>query len=473
MGSRHTVRKYAVIGVVFVGSLLLVFSHAEGQERITEERLEKGDESARVGDQEIKELRRQLVELEEKRAQEIKELKARLTTLENNMEEQSVPQERTAATTAADGAPGGRVSAPPEGRTAPLREPRRAGPAGVRSEESILEQTRLEVGDLQERLPFTLGASAWLYYFQPLKSRDFGGDNLLELYSFYLDIAKEWDNGYGFATTLRFRDTKLRSWHPSNIYALEVYASKQTPVGKLKLGKFFKQVGYFWDDSFFGNVQYFDGLKLDPDFGVELAGERRLGQRWRLPYFFQFFLTDDGYHGGLTERDAESSPATREKNTGVIRFVPTYEFGSGRSLALGGSFLRGRIDRQAGTGRDNDLTQLAADVAFTWSPLLAYGEFLYQDGRNSIFFPRPGGSSSTRYWLAGVQYDWGRFNWRTNFSLADYKGGITEYIVQPGVVYSIAEGLKLWLEYDFWRHRERGDERTVDQSINVALHVQF
>lgn len=452
-------------------SILALVLRAEAQEGSKGRTERKTTKITRARDQEIAELRRLLVEVEQKKNQEIAELKARLSALEYSVQGQHTAHERMVPTSVVDTASGAPVLAAPAGTSAPITDLRKTESVKLHAEEGTWEQTRQEVADLQKHLPFTLSADTWLYYFQPLKKAAFGGDNAFELYSFYLNIKKEWNN-FGFSASLRFRDTKLRSWHPSNIYAREIYGTKQTPLGLIKVGTFFKQVGYFWDDSFFGNVQYFDGLKLDPDTGIALEGERHLGQHWRLPYFFQFFLTSDGYHGGLTKRDAESSPGTREKNTGVIRIIPTFEFGQGRSLALGGSYLHSRINRPMGE-RDNDLTQLAADLELRWGPLLTYGEFLHQQGRNSVFFPRPGGSSSTQYWLAGARYDWGRFNWRMNFSLADYKGGIKEYIAQPGVVYSIAEGLDLWLEHDLWRHREGGRSRTVDQSLNAALYIHF
>ena len=33
-------------------------------------------------------------------------------------------------------------------------------------------------------------------------------------------------------------------------------------------------MGLFWDGSFLGNIEYYDGLKLNPDWGVCIEGEK-------------------------------------------------------------------------------------------------------------------------------------------------------------------------------------------------------
>ena len=58
----------------------------------------------------------------------------------------------------------------------------------------------------------------------------------------------------------------------------------------LQAGKIYSRLGLFWDNSFYGNIQAFDGLKVDPDYGLAVEGS--LGERAGLAFAAQYFLVD-------------------------------------------------------------------------------------------------------------------------------------------------------------------------------------
>lgn len=69
----------------------------------------------------------------------------------------------------------------------------------------------------------------------------------------------------------RLRQAKLRTFSPSNIWIQQTYLTYQTPLPSLKIsgGLIYNQLGLFWDDSWFGNIPYLNGHKLDPDMNLE------------------------------------------------------------------------------------------------------------------------------------------------------------------------------------------------------------
>ena len=61
----------------------------------------------------------------------------------------------------------------------------------------------------------------------------------------------------------------FRSFFDEKVWFYELYAwLDRRRLGKFKAGKIWKRFGLDWDGTFWGNVQYYDGMKLDPDWGV-------------------------------------------------------------------------------------------------------------------------------------------------------------------------------------------------------------
>src|SRR5579862_7422282 len=156
--------------------------------------------------------------------------------------------------------------------------------------------------DIRKSLPFDFHGGAFLYYYQPFVE---GAKNDFQLYAAWLTLDAKADD-FGFHWEERFRDTPLRPFFQSNIWTQEIYGSWKTPeiaslgsLGTLKMGKEYTRYGHFWDGSFYGNVLYFDGFKLDPEYGFSLENSRSLGDLVTLDYDVQFFVEDGRTNGSL------------------------------------------------------------------------------------------------------------------------------------------------------------------------------
>jgi len=323
---------------------------------------------------------------------------------------------------------------------------------------------------------FDLSGGIYLFEYLPALK---GVDPKLEIYAFLLNVdAATADKGYGLHVQTRARDSKLRSYFVSDVWFQEAYVWAKTPVGDVHAGKFYRKVGVLWDDSFFGNVQYFNGLKLNPDYGMELVGSRPLAPGFSLDYSAQYFANNDHVAGSLPGRDVESDPQASLRDTATARVVPTWSLGAGRSLALGLSGLAGHVERTGGPALPSfSLSQAAGDVTLTWGPTVSYVEVLRQNGIQPALSPdlRLGYLDGT-YLLAGVRWQaLPRLSLRINYSQVDYPGlRTTEVEWVPGAVVGLHDKLDLIVEYDGWKSEPRGGPDVfIDKSYDLVLHYSF
>ncbi len=314
--------------------------------------------------------------------------------------------------------------------------------------------------------PIHFGGNVYLFQYVPLGIS--GAHPKFELYAFsaLVDAQK---GPWGFFADYRFRTTKLRSFFPGNTWLQQGYVRYRTPWGEFKAGSFYRRVGLEWDDSFFGNIQYFDGFKLDPEFGVGFEGSRDLSGRLGAEYSLQYFSTNAPINGSLPGRDFVSEAGARAKNDVTLRFTPVWHFNKWASLNVGGSFAQGAIDRD--TGPHNLRRQIAADATLQLGPVLTYGEVLRQTVDGQVVLP----PQDATYTLAGIRWARGRYQPRFNFSQANYHGinERREYILQPGITIRLVDNLSFIYEFDFWRELSVMKPTTLDRSLNLVLLHHF
>lgn len=314
--------------------------------------------------------------------------------------------------------------------------------------------------------PIHFGGNVYLYQYVPLGVS--GARPKFELYAF--SVLVEGQKGpWGFYADYRFRTTKLRSFFPGNTWLQQGYVRYRTPYGEFKAGSFYRRVGLEWDDSFFGNIEYFDGFMLDPEFGVGFQGSHELSRRLGAEYSLQYFSTNAPVNGSLPGRDFVSEPGARAKNDVTARFAPIWHFNQWASLNVGGSFARGTIERD--TGPHNRRSQVAGDVTLQLGPLLTYGEVLRQTVSGPVVMP----PQDATYTLEGVRWARGRYQPRLNYSQANYHGlnRRREYILQPGISIRLADSLTFIYEFDFWRELSVMKPTTLDRSLNLVLLYHF
>lgn len=319
-----------------------------------------------------------------------------------------------------------------------------------------------------------LSGGIYLYDYAPLTK---GSDNLFNVYAYILktDAATK-DGRFGLHVELRFRDNKLRSFYPSNVWFQESYAYAHTKAGDLHVGKFYNKVGILWDDSFFGNIQYFNGLKLNPEFGAEWVGKQKFGDDNKLDYSLQLISNNSGTNGALPGRDVQSDTIAHFKNGITARIAPTFKISDHFSITPGISGLTGGIDRL--TGNSFQMSQLAGELTLNVYNGAVFGEALYLKGeKNNIAHPlsRPGYDDAT-YLLTGVRYTFfKKLTARVSYSQANYSGSnAIEREVLPGLVYAIRDNIAIITEYDYWNLKpESQSPELLDNSLNFVLHYSF
>jgi len=324
-----------------------------------------------------------------------------------------------------------------------------------------------------ESWPFTLHGGAYLWHYQPFVD---GVDENTELYAAYFLLDVPWD-AFRFHFEPRFRNTKLRPFFESNVWVQEVYLEWK-PSGAdgpaLKAGKLYSRFGRFWDGSFFGNVPYLDGLKLDPDYGVSLEGTQPLAGDVSHEYALQYFTVDGSTNGSLQDRDTLSIDGARQRRSTVARWAPRLALGEASSVAAGASGQVFQADFPSGA-EDDTVTRWGGDVELVHRDWTAFGELARQRGRSVLDFPLPGQSSDdVEYAWAGIEKRCGPLSVRYNFSSGKYRDqDVRETIHQPGLVYDLDEHVRLYLEFDYWDRSEPGAGGVVDRSLNFVLNVNF
>ena len=314
--------------------------------------------------------------------------------------------------------------------------------------------------------PIHFGGDVYLFQYVPVGIS--GVSPKFELYAFSALVDGQ-RGPWGLHVDYRFRTTKLRSFFPGNTWLQQGYVRYRTPWGEARAGSFYRRVGLEWDDSFIGNIQYFDGFKLDPEFGVGFEGSHKLSGRLGAEYSLQYFSTDSGINGSLPGRDFVSEPGAHAKNDVAMRFAPVWHFSNQTSLTLGGSFAQGAIDRDAGP--HNTRTQVAADGTLQLGPVLTYGEVLQQTVNGVVALP----PQDATYVLGGVRWAKGRYQPRFNFSQGNYHGinGRREFILQPGITVRVADNLSFIYEFNFWRRTTESETTALDRSLDFVLLYHF
>lgn len=325
---------------------------------------------------------------------------------------------------------------------------------------------------------FDLSGAIYLFKYTPFMKNVKG---YFEVYAFLLNVdAHSPDKKWGLHVQSRFRDRKLRAFYPSAVWFQEAYAYWKTDFGELHAGKFYRKVGLFWDGSFLGNVHYFNGLKLNPDFGVEWTGRKELSSGLVWDYSLQFFTNNDNINGALPGRDVESDTIGRLVNTVTAKFQPEFRLGEKTRLKIGLSGMYGRLQRTTGNGFT--MKQTAVNASLNTGKVTGIFEVLIQDGEALNIknpFSRKGYDNST-YFLTGLKFPLSKsLRVRLNQSWVNYRGlGLTEMEFLPGLVYQPVENLSLIVEYDHWKELNKLDEvwgqkHMIDHSLNIVAHYTF
>lgn len=327
---------------------------------------------------------------------------------------------------------------------------------------------------------FKIAGGAILWYYQPLDS---AGANNVDL--FYANVIIDGKAGnFGLHVEPRFRGTKLRPFFDGPTWIEEAYVYGKAGPVTIKTGKVYKQLGLFWDDSFYGSVLVYDGLKLSPDYGISAEGEYATDQRAGLRYYGQFFVVDGRTNVSLVGRDTISIPGAKRRNETVARVEPFIKFRDNGIVKVGLSAEYLQADLPEGK---NNVFHVGADATVRVGPFGAWAEYLRQNGKSVNGFPIapapatdtmpevPGEASGrNNYVLTGASYTVGPVTGRYNVSWGQYADlDISETLHQPAVGWTVSPNLTLLAELVRWRRKAPTGSSVVDDSLNVTVNGHF
>jgi hypothetical protein len=342
-----------------------------------------------------------------------------------------------------------------------------------------------------ERIPLVFGAWHWLHINnQGPIGTEYGIPGQRGTFFYYLRFDPELTTTsedfpkVGAHIDFRFRDDtdRFRRFFESNYWLWEAYAWVDTPAGRLKGGKVWRRFGLDWDGCWWGNVPYFDGLKLDPDLGLSLESTFAPGGGVKLDTFAQFFFRDDRVNGSLVGADPESVRRSSERDTTVVRVVPS--FGDEElNLAIGLSGQVGRVlnRRRPGATRgvDDELVgAVALDVTVGIGPFKAFVEATQEWGVKSPAHYVTGGPSNKRATgLAGASFQIGPVTLRAieTFGWYDNPAGWQASTVVGGTL-AITKNVDIYAEYVHWEtHGGGGTDSfaTFENGFQLIFHWQF
>ncbi|MEI9952330.1 MAG: hypothetical protein WDO74_25930 [Pseudomonadota bacterium] len=172
-----------------------------------------------------------------------------------------------------------------------------------------------------------LGGGIALYYYQPTN----GWQNQFLIYT-NLRFDARWQP-FGLHLEPRLSNEKMRPYYDGLAWIQEAYLFVEASPVVFKVGKIYKQLGLFWDGTFYGNIQVYEGLKLDPNAGVSLEG--KLGEQAGLAFWAQFFVVDGHTNASLLGRDTISIPGARRRNTLLARVQPFLQLSKSARLEVG------------------------------------------------------------------------------------------------------------------------------------------
>ena len=330
----------------------------------------------------------------------------------------------------------------------------------------------------------SIGGGVILWYYRPV---ELGAGTESNVDLFFANLLLDGKFGrFSLHVEPRFRDSRLREFFPGPVWAQEAYASVAfAPSIVLKAGKVYSHFGLFWDNSFYGNVQVYDGLKLDPDYGLSFEGAIRPDEHAGLRFWAQYFVVDGHTNVSLVGRDTISRPGGHRRNQTIVRAEPFVRTDSGVTVTGGvsGVFLQADL----GSAGTNDIYRAAGDISVSWRRFSGWAEYTRQQGRSVTGFPVaatpatpdvpavPGQSSAhINYALGGARVALGQVTVRYNASTGRYEDqNVSEWMHVPALAYAVGSNLAVLGEYVDWRRYAAGGHTLVDRSVDVTLSGHF
>jgi hypothetical protein len=331
------------------------------------------------------------------------------------------------------------------------------------------------------KIPIEVGAWHW-WHMNRNHPHDFmyGERGLEGTYYYYLkadpEFGGEGSPHFGAHVDARVRDgdESFRPFFDSKAWLWEAYGWVDVNDVKIKAGKIWRRFGMDWDGSFYGNVAYFDGWKLDPDWGASIEHTCKFGNNITAPSFVQVFVAEDKVNGSITGADAESDEHASERESIVLRTVPTWTSEKLGAFAVGLSWQAGKIDHHDRS--DNTVTAGAVDVSWTKGGAKAFAEWIQTIGeRNSANYVTGGGSDKSTVAEIGGSYTYAFATLKANVSHGEYDNpGGSQVLYLVGVDLAVIKNVTLTVEYVRWDAKQQHGPRAIfEDGFSFVINWHF
>lgn len=308
------------------------------------------------------------------------------------------------------------------------------------------------------RFQSPVSGGAWHWFHQSLIGRPggYGIPGLRDTYFWYLFVDPQYtlndETTLGGHMELRLRETDtFRTFVSDQVWTWELYGYlRNDHWGTLKAGQVFNQFGLFWDGVFFGSAAYFDGLKLDADYGLSWEKSTAVGDGLTIDSYLQFFFHEDQANGSFAGADAESLAGYTERNTAVARLAPTWTLDDGAQITLGVSAMAGEIESDIALD-DESVWAYGGDLTCAAGPWKAYVEGSQLFGvRHPVNYISGGPSDRLSNFLTGLQFTHGAVTYRCSYSNSIYANpDAVQNLLLAGVTVALTEQVDFYLE---WLH---------------------
>lgn len=323
--------------------------------------------------------------------------------------------------------------------------------------DSCLDDWNERLQDRNKTSWLPIGVGAWHLFHQDLFGRNsaYGLPGIPGTYFWYINADPIFNlpsgRKIGGHLELRLREQgTFRSFINQQVWPWEAYGYVQDEEwGTFKAGLLYRCFGLFWDGSFFGSAPYFNGNKLNADYGTSWEKTTELDPCFSIDSFVQFFFHEDQSNGSFAGADPESVAGYTQRNTGVVRFVPTWKREDGSVLAVGLSGMMGQIQSTRSDLTSQTISAYGVDLNFTRGPWRAYLEGQQSFGvLNPVRFVSGGPSNLITSALAGLHYTHGAVTYRTSYSsLYDANPAGTLSVLVTGVTIAATKNVDVYCEY--------------------------
>lgn len=311
-------------------------------------------------------------------------------------------------------------------------------------------------------IPISIGANHWFHLDRDERvyGNGYGVPTESGTYYYYIQADPSFTLGDGAIKEIgahaqfRIRDDsndKLRAFYYDTYWFYEAYAYAKTNIGTFKAGQIVTEFGIPWDGTWWESIPYFDGYKFDPDYGFSWDNTWKFSDKFTMDSAVQYFVASDRVNGSLVGADAESASGGRERNTAVVRLVPTYAFTKDLKLAIGVSGLYGQVNT-ASPLTDDSRGVFGTDFTLTYKNFSVFGEYIDAFGAsNPARYVSGGPSDRVDSLRGGVAYKYGPVTFHVNYSYGwDHHPAGHQYIFDPGLNIQLTKNVTLYAEYVKW-----------------------